>query len=426
MYKLLFSLTGLLLLFSCVITPKQRSGDTRTILPGDMPETKRVENVAGKGLEDYATLEIKPEVFFETKAKIRSALLVDDGKLFFGNEDNEFYAIDIQTKQALWMYSTAEPVQTWPVITDGKILFNAGNSLYILSVADGKEIHKVTYATDRSFRLSQEGFAFNDSYVAVSDGVAYYAALNGDIVAVDIEKGEIIWSLVTPAYTSMPVWFVDTNNGKMTWSVLSEKLGAVASGVNFWDGKLYYTDYAGSLCCVDIHTRRLLFQTQLQDRIFAPLYITDGKIYAGGRSCKIYCVDADNGDVLWSSFSHDPTTWFSGGSVSIGNTLYTCTSDEHTLLAFDKDTGEFLRMYPTETNAYTAPLLHGEHIILAATDAYLQLNKSYIMAFDTKNHTKRWQASLNDYILSSPAIYRGVAYFGTDSGIIYALDTASY
>ena len=337
---------------------------------------------------------IKPEVFYETKAKIRSAILINDGKLYFGNENCEFYAVDVNTKQKLWMYSTDNPVETWPVFADGKIIFNAGNSLYILNAATGDEIHKVTYPSDSSFRVSREGYAFNDSYSAISAGVAYYAALDGSVVAVDIKKGEIIWSIP------------------------SENRGAVASGINFWNEKLYCCDYAGSLSCIDIQARRMLFQTQIHDRIFAPMYINDGKIYLGGRSCKMYCIDADNGEIIWSSFSQDTTTWFSGGSVAIGNTLYACTSDEHAIIAFNKNTGEFLRLYPTEKNAYTAPLLHGENIIVAATDVY-SFNKSYIMEFDMKNNTKRWQTSIEDCILSSPAIYKEVLYFGTDSGIIY-------
>ena len=244
--------------------------------------------------------------------------------------------------------------------------------------------------------MSEDKFAFSDSYVAVEGGVAYYAALDGTLVAVDINKGDIIWT-ISP-----------------------ENPGVVASGINLQNGKLYYIDYSGSLCCVDIRTRKMVFQTQLQDRIFAPMHINDGKIYAAGRSCKIYCMDANNGKGIWSSFSHDTTTWFSGGSVSVGNTLYTCTSDEHTIIAFNKDTGEFLRSYPTETNAYTQPVLNGGNIVVAATDVY-SFNRSCIMEFDTKNHTKLWQAELEDCVLSSPAIYQGILYFGSDSGRIYSI-----
>jgi outer membrane protein assembly factor BamB len=295
------------------------------------------------------------------------------------------------------MYSADAPVQTWSVFAGGKIIFNAGNSLYILDAVTGTEIGKLTYPSTDSVRVSHDEYAFNDSHVAVADGVVYYAALNGDIVAVDIDRKEIIRSFS------------------------AENRGAVASGVNVADGKLYWSDYSGSLCCVDIQTGRRVFRTPIRDRIFAPMYINGGKIYAGGRSCKVYCIDADNGDVIWSSHSRDSTTWFSGGSVAAGSTLYTCTSDEHTLVAFNKNTGELLRTYPTETNAYTAPLLHGGNVIVAATDVY-SFNKSYIMEFDTENHTKLWQATLDDCVLSPPTIYGEVLYFGSDSGIVYSIN----
>jgi outer membrane protein assembly factor BamB len=416
MNKSKFSTVAAIMLLSACTTVTQ---NVRIITPDDMPETKQIESIEGMGLQEYETTEAKLDVFFESNAKIRSAILINDGKLYFGNEDKEFYAVDIQTKQKLWMYSTDLPVQTLPAITDGKIIFNAGNSLYILDAGNGNEIHKYTHPCKNTFRISNVLFAFNDSQVAVSEGVAYYAALNGDIVAVDMDKGELVWS-VSSAPERTATWLIDSKTGDVQWVVLPINLGVVASGINFREGKIYCTDHDGALCCVDTKTRQMVFQTQIQDKIFAPMYINDGKIYAGGRSAKLYCIDADNGDVIWSSFSHNSGTWFSGGSVSVGATLYTCTSDEHTLVAFDKNTGEFQRIYPTETNGYTQPLVHGENVILVATDVY-SLNKSYIMEFDTKNHTRLWQASLEDCILSSPAIYQGTVYFGSDSGKIYSI-----
>ncbi len=41
-------------------------------------------------LEESIPLEVKPEVFFRTDSKIRSAILVNDGKLYFGTENGEF------------------------------------------------------------------------------------------------------------------------------------------------------------------------------------------------------------------------------------------------------------------------------------------------------------------------------------------------
>jgi outer membrane protein assembly factor BamB len=164
----------------------------------------------------------------------------------------------------------------------------------------------------------------------------------------------------------------------------------------------------------------MIYQNELEERVFAPMYISEGMIYLGGRNCIMFCIDAERGKEIWSSYSHDTTTWFSGGSVSIGNMLFACASDEHSVVVFDKYTGEFLRLYPTQSNAYTKPIVHGDNIIVATVDVY-SLQRSYIMEFDTKNHVELWQIMLDDCILSAPAIYNDVLYFGTDSGKIYNL-----
>jgi len=388
--SLLFCFIGSGILFSCMGNKGVKMNSF------DMSETKKIESIDGKTLNEYKTLEKKAEVFFETKSKIRSAVLIDNGTLYFGNENREFYAVDIATKQALWTYSTDDAVQTLPVIAEGKIIFNAGNNLYILDSSNGKELFKISYPSKETFRVSFDSFAYNDSYTAVSNGIAYYAALDGSLIAANI------------------------NNGKIIWTLPSKIPGYVACGINFYNKKLYYVDYFGFLCCVDTETRQIKFKTQIDDKIFAPMLINDEKIYVAGRNCRMYCIDANKGNVMWSSFSKDSTTWFSGGSVLITNTLYACTSDEHALIAFNKDNGEFLRIYPTEANAYTQPVLNGENIIVAATDVYT-LKRSFIMEFDTKNHWKLWQSRLDDGVLSSPAIYQGVLYFGSDSGKIYCI-----
>ena len=364
-----------------------------------MPETRTIENIDGKGLNEFAALEVKAEVFFETEFSIRSSILTDNDRLYFGNEKCEFYAIDINTKQELWKYLTDIPVQTKPVIIEEKIIFNAGNSLYILNAVYGNEIYKITFPSNNSSRVSFNNYVFNDSYTAVCGNIAYFAALDGTIVAVNINNGEIDWTLPSGI----------------------QFRGEVASGINLYNNKLYFVDYFGFLNCVDTETIQTVFKTGLQDRIFAPILIDNNKIYIGSRNKKFYCIDANTGEFIWSTFSYDPTTWFTGGSVIIGNVVYTGTSDERSIVAFNKNTGEFLHFYPAQLNVFTPPVLNGENIVVATVNVYSK-KLSSIMEFDTRNNIKLWQANLDDCILSPPVIYQGVLYFGSDSGKIYSID----
>ena len=360
----------------------------------DMPEPLTIASTEGAGLADFPTAEKTPEILFEGASPVRSALVADGGRLFFGNEANEFYALDIATGEVLWKYGTDAAVETEPVVDGGRIVFNAANTLYVLDASTGRELHKTACQRDAAERVSDDMFAFNDSRAAVSGDVAWFAALDGNIVEVALAGGDVVrtFSAVTP--------------------------GEVASGVDILDGRLYWVDHAGMLCCLDVARWELVFLTMLEDRVFAPMYIADGKIYLGGRSCKIYCVDAADGDVLWSSFSLDPTTWFSGGSVAVGDVLWTCTSDEHTLLGLDRNTGAFRRLLPTETNGYTRPALHGNNVIVAATDVY-SLARSDVMEFDTARNVKLWQATLDDGVLSSPVVAGDMLFVASESGMIY-------
>ena len=362
-----------------------------------------------KELVEYPTLTVEANIFFETGAAIRSAILAEGGTLYFGNEDSVFYALDISTGQIIWTFSTDEAVQTRPVLTNGKIIFNAGNSLYILNSATGDSIHIITYPSDYDIRVSEDIFAFNDSHVAVSDGVAYFIALNGDLVAVDIISGEIAWTLET------------------------DMRRVAVSGVNYYNGKLYYILSPGILYAIDIQTRQILFETHMWNMPFNPMTIYDSRIYIGGRGSRFYHIDASSGYVIWRSHSRSSGTWFSGGSVIIGDNVFTGTADENHITVFDKDTGEFQRRYSVMGFVYTPPLRHGNNIVAITTNIFTavedhvvaperQIPGSYAMAIDTENHTKLWIAPFDDTVLSSPAIYQNVLFFGSDSGTVYSID----
>jgi len=378
----------------------------------DMPlvlQPPRARYTSEKELTEYPTLEIEPNIFFETNAAIRSTILAESGILYFGNEYNEFYALDVNTSQVLWTFSTDEAVQTRPVLENGKIIFNAGNSLYILDAVTGEEIHIIRYPSNYDIRMSHDSTAFNDSHVAVSDGIAYFVALNGNFVAVDILSGEIAWT-------------IETSTRRL-----------VVSGVKYYDGKLFYVLSPGILFAVDIQTRQVLFETHIGGMPFNPMTIYDGRIYIGGRNRKFYCIDASTGEVIWRSHSQDTMTWFSGGSVIIGNNVFATTSDEDAIIAFDKGTGEFQRIYSILSFGYTPPLRHGNNVVVASTNIRAamignrvsperSIPRSYVMAIDTEHHTKLWIAPLDDTVLSPPTIYQDVLYFGSDSGVIYSID----
>jgi len=59
------------------------------IRQGDMPQPLHIpRDTSEKELVEYLTQTIEANIFFETGAAIRSAILAEGGTMHFGNEDN--------------------------------------------------------------------------------------------------------------------------------------------------------------------------------------------------------------------------------------------------------------------------------------------------------------------------------------------------
>lgn len=51
--------------------------------------------------------------------------------------------------------------------------------------------------------------------------------------------------------------------------------------------------------------------------------------------------------------------------------------------------------------------------------------ENYLVAFDPTTSQEQWRVPADDLILASPVVTNGVVYFGTSSGSVYAVDTAT-
>ena len=96
----------------------------------------------------------------------------------------------------------------------------------------------------------------------------------------------------------------------------------------------------------------------------APM-VSDGKVYTLGAEGNLFCLDADNGKVLWSrDFKKDfgikaPMWGFAGHPLLDGNRLICLAGGPgSTAVAFDKDTGkEIWRALSAEEPGYSSPVI---------------------------------------------------------------------
>lgn len=107
----------------------------------------------------------------------------------------------------------------------------------------------------------------------VRDGVAYFAATNGNVYAIDLERREPRW--------------VYSSGAKITSSP------ALAGD------RLYVGDYAGRVLCLDLATGEQLWATTVGSRVYGTVAVADGRVFAPDVGSGFTALSAETGEVLW-------------------------------------------------------------------------------------------------------------------------------
>ena len=270
---------------------------------------------------------------------------------------------------------------------------------------------------------------------AVVRGKVFFGSGDGNVYAVDAESGVLDWKFPTRDIVhSSPA--VDNNT----------------VFIGGWDSYLYALD-------ADTGQEKWSFKTGEDPVIHNQVgfqsspAVVDGTVYAGCRDAHVYAVDAATGRKRWDY----PTSksWVIGTPAVRDGMLYVGTSDSSRFMALDAKTGRL--RFNLDTGAYVF-----SSAALAGGLAYVGAHNGKLYAIDTKTGMLAWtfqtEAAKRDplkvldaggglnrdaftpvfgdfedmyidfyrfisvgAILSSPVVDRGILYFGSMDGSLYAL-----
>lgn len=174
-------------------------------------------------------------------------------RVFFGSHDFHLYAVAAETGEVRWKHGTENYVMATPSIEaglPGLIFGGCDGYLHIVHGLTGEEVHQV--------ELGQ----YIANSAAVRDGIAYVAHYGGEVVAVQVGSGEIVWKTATgveyhgsPAVTDKAVIVPGTDKrvvaydrvtGKELWAFQGRRdfessplVCASAIWIGGMDGRLY-------------------------------------------------------------------------------------------------------------------------------------------------------------------------------------------
>jgi len=129
----------------------------------------------------------------EKKMKPILSFANNDELLIVADSISNFYAININSGELLWKNKNSSPFNSQVKIHNDKFFaIDFDNILRSFSIKDGKEIWQ--FKTEKSFIKSQKKL----SLLVINEKIFFNNSI-GDITAVDIENGNMIWQKPTQA-----------------------------------------------------------------------------------------------------------------------------------------------------------------------------------------------------------------------------------
>jgi eukaryotic-like serine/threonine-protein kinase len=407
-------------------------------------------NVARTGVYEGAGPTQAPGVKWTFKAEgpIVTSPAIADGVVYIASMSGHLYAIDQATGQEKWNFKSSRPIASSPAVDAGTVYFvSSAGSLAAIDAANGQP--RWVYAIEYERKFEAQGLhgypsarqtipdawdVFTSS-PAVANGKVYFGSGDGNVYAVDAKSGVLQWKFTTgdvvhasPAVVGNTVY------------------------IGSWDSQLYAIDGESG-------QQKWTFKAGVDPNYHNQVgfqsspAVVDGTVYVGCRDAHVYALDAATGRKKWDY----PTSksWVNGTPAVRDGTVYVGTSDTSRFMALDARTGRLRFIYTAGAYIFSSAALAGEL-------AYFGSHNGRLYAVNTKTGELAWQfqtegskrdpmkilnadGTLNreqltpvfgdfqdmyvDFyrfisvgaIMGSPAVDKGVVYFGSMDGNLYAL-----
>jgi len=179
--------------------------------------------------------------------------------------DGNLAGYDIDSGNRLWIFDRTVPILTLrgtssPLIIDDVVMAGfASGKLFALDVQTGRQLWEASVAIPRG-RSELERLVDIDADVVMQDGVLYVASYQGQLAAVSLSDGSVLWSRELSAYAGLAVdsqqvyvtdatgqvWALASDTGRSMWKQDKLLHRAVTGPVRFGD-YIVVGDYAGYL-----------------------------------------------------------------------------------------------------------------------------------------------------------------------------------
>jgi outer membrane protein assembly factor BamB len=305
---------------------------------------------------------------------------VVDGMALVGCDDGNLYCLDADTGEEIWRFETANTVQSSPLVSDGRVYFGSSDRHgYCLHLVNGTEIWNITCNqivsspalwNDMVFFSDQWGFI---CAVDAEDGSEVWNHTlpldiwaSPTVVAGRLYVGDIAGNFVC----------LDAADGSPLWN-RSYEGGEIYSSALVHEGRvLFGTGILDTLECLDAVTGDTIWSFNAYFEVYSSAAVVGDRVYIHSWDF-LWCIPWDDPDadgaiapteVIWDFETFDEQ---GGSSPVVADGRLVVGSDVGQLFCLDADDGEELWSLPMPAFVYASPAVAGGRVYVGSTGGRL-------------------------------------------------------
>jgi outer membrane protein assembly factor BamB len=285
-----------------------------------------------------------PILFF---ANIKNSLIIVDSIA-------NYYALDINTGEVLWSKKNVAPFNSQvKTYNDKFFVVDLKNILRAYSVKSGKEIWNIK--TKNSLIRSQK-----KTSIVIVDKSIYFNNSSGDISAVNIDSGELLWQ--KPTQSSF---------------VFDDGYPLKTSDIVAHNETLYFSTNKNQFFALDIKTGIVNWEQKINSDVRPTLI--DNYIFTVSTEGYLTVIEKSSGNIIritdtFKNFKEKKRNKIEPTGFVIGKNKIYLSTNHGRLLILDVKTSEIINIMKIDTNKISRPLVLNKNLFIITDNSIYKLN----------------------------------------------------
>ena len=305
---------------------------------------------------DQSKLVWKKNYYSKSEKKLMPVLqLINNGKfLIVADNITKYYMLDILTGELIWMKNNLAPFNSQiKIYKDKFFVIDYTNTLRCFSLKNGDELWNIE--TEKSLIRTQKKL----SMVIVGEKI-YFNNSIGDISAVDIAKGELLWQL--PTQSSL---LVEASFSLQTSDIITDA------------DNLYFSNNKNQLFSIDIKSGSFNWENQINSNLRSALF--GNLIFSISLEGYLVITEKNSGNIvrvtdIFKNFKLKERPKIKPVGFIVGlNKIYLSTSNGR-LLVIDIESGKTISTLKIDNDKISKPFVQNKNLFLIKDNAIIKLN----------------------------------------------------